>query len=45
MKKFFQKIIKFFRLKSPCCNSRMTTVGEHNGSLVYVCNECLKAWF
>jgi hypothetical protein len=45
MKKLLKKITNLFRLKSPCCNSKMENVGEHSGSLVYVCIKCLKAWF
>ena len=45
MKKIFAKILDFFKLKSPCCNSIMKNTDEYKGSQIYKCSKCGKEWF
>jgi hypothetical protein len=42
MKQILNKILDLFKLKSPCCNSTMESIGEFNGSQIHECNKCKK---
>jgi transposase-like protein len=45
MKKLLIKLFEFFKLKSPCCNSYMDSIGEIIGTQIYECRKCKKQWF